>query len=346
MSHIFGDDVKNLAMAFLIVTSACFVASCGGGGGSGSVNGGGSTFTDLKARDATFSAEAVLDTWLMKVDAHGDNFNFYLYTPENYTTAGNTAYPVVIVLHGDDGSTAVSPQLTPQLLRQGPLAPLAVSDTKLDAAARPALNSHIRNAFVIYPKIPKVERNGLSDPLGYWNPNAINKIVDYVSQNYRIDKQRLYVTGLSLGSWGTFHYARTNPDKVAAIAPISAGLEQMWGGAQLKGMPIWLFHSFNDPVVSLNSAIVPSLATLTAGVDFMQAYPHRDGNKQLPAPGDYTVSYSDQAGRGPWNLGSSNASGVINFTLYAGGGHNAWDRTYANSAMWDWMFSKVNTRLQ
>ena len=56
-----------------------------------------------------------------------------------------------------------------------------------------------------------------------WDPEALNALLDEMMSRYRVDKERVYLTGLSMGGYGTWTLAAAHPDKFAAIAPICGG---------------------------------------------------------------------------------------------------------------------------
>lgn len=286
--------------------------------------------------DGGFTRRAVFDPWLLAIDAHGQTFNFYLYVPDDYAPSG-PGYPLLIALHGDSGDRTYRAGPTPANLSFGPLEPLYVSDTTLDPSGRSRLNPHVRGSFVVYPKVPQIDET-FTSRLGYWNPEALDQIIDYVSASYRIDGDRLYVTGLSMGGGGTFHYARSRPGRAAAIVPICNGLYQGSGTEPLRGLPLWLFHNFDDAIVPYRTHINPTLESLMNVADVMEGYPFTNGTQA--AGNDYTVSYDPQRGRGPWQPGTVPPTGLITYTLYRSGGHDAWTRTYANDDMWAWLYSQ------
>jgi predicted peptidase len=284
-----------------------------------------------------FTQQAVFDPWLLAIDAHSQTFNFYLYVPDDYAPS-RAAYPLLLALHGDNGDRTYLAGPTPAELSFGPLEPLYVSDTTLDPGGRSRLNPHVRGSFVVYPKVPRIDETFMSR-LGYWNPDALDQIIDYVAARYRIDANRLYVTGPSMGGGGTFHYARSRPGRASAIVPICNGLYQGQGAEQLRGLPIWLFHSFDDTTVPYRTDINPTLEALMPGVaDVMEGYPFTNGSQA--ANDDYTVSYDPLRGRGPWQPGTAFPTGLITYTLYRSGGHDAWTRTYANDDMWAWLYAQ------
>jgi predicted peptidase len=283
-----------------------------------------------------YTQTPVLGSWLLKVDTHGDTFNFYLYIPDDYDQTTDE-YPLLFALHGDNGDRSFYADPVPAHLSFGPLKPLYVSDTTLNPAGRANLNSHIKKSFVVYPKVPQIDETYQSR-LGYWNPDAIDQIVEYLQKNYRIDRNRLYITGLSMGGGGTFLYASMKPGSAAAIIPICNGLPPSQNVNKIKGLPIWLFHCFDDSVVPYKTSICPTVNAIMNVSNVMTGYPFTHTNQA--AADDYTRCYDQTAGIGPWQQGVVSPNGSFTFTLYRTGGHDAWTRTYANDAVWDWLYSQ------
>lgn len=76
-------------------------------------------------------------------------------------------------------------------------------------------------------------------------------LIDHISTVYRVDAQKIYVTGLSMGGYGTWELAKKYPDRFAAAAPICGG-GSIKGIERLKDVPVWAFHGEKDDVVPLD----------------------------------------------------------------------------------------------
>jgi len=83
-----------------------------------------------------------------------------------------------------------------------------------------------------------------------WNPDTLNALLDDIVRHYRVDKHRIYLTGLSMGGFGTWALAAAHPEKFAAIAPICGGGDPA-DARKLVGLPIWVFHGGKDQVVPI-----------------------------------------------------------------------------------------------
>jgi len=114
---------------------------------------------------------------------------------------------------------------------------------------------------------PKLVENGKQFPFilvspqcarGDWwssKPLELMALVDEISEKYKVDESRVYLTGLSMGGFGTWMLAAYAPERFAAIIPICGGGEVLATRA-LRNMPTWVFHGAKDPVVPLTRSEV------------------------------------------------------------------------------------------
>lgn len=83
----------------------------------------------------------------------------------------------------------------------------------------------------------------------------LNFFLDLMLKKYRIDPERVYLTGASMGGYGTWHWAVRNPGRFAAIAPICGGGEPEKAKA-LSKKPIWVFHGDKDDIIPISESKV------------------------------------------------------------------------------------------
>lgn len=85
---------------------------------------------------------------------------------------------------------------------------------------------------------------------GCWlnEADALNALLDEVSATYAVDTDRIYLTGLSMGGYGTWYLATKYPERFAAIVPIASGGDPEKACA-LKDVPVWAFHGAKDDVI-------------------------------------------------------------------------------------------------
>jgi len=103
----------------------------------------------------------------------------------------------------------------------------------------------------------------------FWNPEQMAKLVDHVANTYSADPKRLYVTGLSMGGFGTWNLLAEYPGKFAAAIPICGGGNPE-AAEKMKGTPIWVFHGAKDSAVSIakSEAMVDALKKVQGNVKF------------------------------------------------------------------------------
>ncbi len=97
---------------------------------------------------------------------------------------------------------------------------------------------------------------------------SLKKFIDKMAEAYNADKSRIYLTGLSMGGFGTWYTSMAYPDMFAAIAPCCGG-GMPWNAAVLT-MPVWAFHGDCDNVVFPSNTIdmIESLRKTNSNVKF------------------------------------------------------------------------------
>ncbi|NOX55546.1 MAG: prolyl oligopeptidase family serine peptidase [Planctomycetes bacterium] len=146
---------------------------------------------------------------------------YLIYLPLQYEK--RDAWPLLLFLHGS-GERGNDLE---RVKRHGP--------PKLIAAGK-----HFP-FIVVSPQCPKGQ---------WWQPVELIALLDYLVKNYKIDEDRIYVTGLSMGGFGTWALAAYRPHRFAALAPICGGGEVYWA-EDLAHLPIWAFHGAKDRGVPL-----------------------------------------------------------------------------------------------
>ena len=93
----------------------------------------------------------------------------------------------------------------------------------------------------------------------------INAFIDKVCDYFQADLTRVYLTGLSMGGFGTWYTAMAFPEKFAAIVPVCGG-GMPWNAGVLT-MPVWAFHGMEDDLVLPSNTIDMVNALKKAGRD-------------------------------------------------------------------------------
>ncbi len=112
------------------------------------------------------------------------------------------------------------------------------------------LDSINRLSYPTYLLIPQCPPGKL------WTTNSVtidlSILIDSLSNAENIDKKRIYITGLSMGGFGTWNMIAKYPAKFAAAIPICGG--DVKSANLLKELPIWAFHGAKDTIVSVNQS--------------------------------------------------------------------------------------------
>ncbi len=164
---------------------------------------------------------------------------YLLYLPEGYEANSTQIWPLIIFLHGwgDRGDNLfLLAKASPFMMirEKGPL-PCII--------AAPILN--VSGSYRSFPQ------------------EYMDGVLKEILMNYRIDKKRIYLTGLSIGGEATYRFALHQPDTFAAIAPL-AGFDARYYPAagfvpstepleRLKNLPVWAIHGSDDMVVPLKA---------------------------------------------------------------------------------------------
>jgi predicted peptidase len=103
----------------------------------------------------------------------------------------------------------------------------------------------------------------------WWEPLELAALLDDLVEKYKVDKDRIYLTGLSMGGFGTWSLAAYQPDRFAAIVPICGGGEAM-SAKRIAHIPAWVFHGGKDPAVPLDRSqkMVDALKKTGSAVKF------------------------------------------------------------------------------
>ena len=165
--------------------------------------------------------------------------------PPDYATNPTKKYPVLFFLHGSGETGNGSPSELQKVKAHGP--PLLIENGHNMCFT---VNGVEECFIVISPQ--------LANGIGGWWTSILNDFFNYVlngPQNYRIDKNRVYLTGLSLGGWGTYIGAGdpSVPDIFAAAAPVSAFGNGNGCTISARKIPMWGFHGESDGTISYSN---------------------------------------------------------------------------------------------
>lgn len=180
---------------------------------------------------ATLTFFALGNGWLLAKDEPGTQqparldtqvgvqLGYLVYLPKDYED--RESWPLLLFLHGagerGEDLEQVKKHGPPKLIAQGEAFPFVV----------------------ISPQCPSGR---------WWEPTELVALLDEIASKYKVDPDRVYVTGLSMGGFGTWRLAFFAPDRFAALAPICGGGEKYWS-REIAHLPIWAFHGAKDTLI-------------------------------------------------------------------------------------------------
>jgi predicted peptidase len=216
---------------------------------------------------------------------------YYTYAPDDWSAA--RAWPVIVFLHGS--AERGHDPIAPTRVGLGPL-------LRARSGAFPAV--------VVFPQAPPGTMWGMPA-----NNAAVLRILDEVIARYHGDPTRVYLTGNSLGGYGTFFLGALHPERFAALVPICGGVrgrapsrdapfadvpedrraEEV--ARRIGDTPTWIFHGARDRVVPVS------------------------GSREMYRAMQKT-------------------SHDVRYTEFPELGHRSWDRGYAMPGLFEWLLAQ------
>lgn len=148
------------------------------------------------------------------------------YLPKGYDAEPERKWPLLIFLHGagerGDDLDAVKVHGPPKLAEAGKKFPF----------------------IVVAPQCPKDS---------WWSWQPVMPLIEELEKTLRVDSNRIYLTGLSMGGYGTWNLATRYPEKFAAVAPICGG-GVPYLTKRIPKLPVWAFHGGKDAVVAVSES--------------------------------------------------------------------------------------------
>ena len=177
--------------------------------------------------------------------------DFLLSLPEGYDKDTTQRWPLVLFLHGS-GESGTDLE---KIKVHGP--------PKLVAAGK---------------KFPFILVSPQAQHPFDWEPDNLFHLLEHIKSTYRINPDRIYLTGLSMGGFGTWALAMKHPEAFAAIIPICGGGDttDTW---KLRHTPIWCFHGALDHVVPVarDSQMIAAVRQYNPSAQFT-VYPDLEHN--------------------------------------------------------------------
>ncbi len=187
-----------------------------------------------------------------------EKLSYYLYYPEEYQDEPDEKFPILLFLHGGgesgDSLVAIKRNGPPKLIVEGKKFPF----------------------LILAPQNPY--------PKKWWNTRALKQLLDTVVANNRIDKNRIYLTGLSRGGGAAWEMAVQYPETFAALAVVCGMTPLPYASWINKDMPIWVFHGEEDESIPISESetMVDKLKEMGYSVKFTK-YPGVGHNSWIQA---------------------------------------------------------------
>lgn len=202
---------------------------------------------------------------------------YLVWLPEGYGEDRDRRYPLIYFLHGsgddDYDSTFVVSFGLPAVLALGEQ-PDDFEFVVVSPQAAPGTNWHLGN-----------------------QPEVVDALLEEILDTYLLDPDRVYLTGLSMGGYGSWHIASHNPERYAAMASLSgSGYQQAQTppaefACRLTDVPVWVIHGGQDMIAQYDEVIsqVEAWEALCGTEVKLTTYPD-EGHF-----GTYEIAYRDPA---------------------------------------------------
>ena len=200
-----------------------------------------SSLTDLRAQENQGISRQSKQKFVSNEEPQ-KNIDYLLYLPENYYGKTGESFPLLLFLHGA-GERGNDLEMVKQ---QGP--PMLVE------------KGHSFPFILVSPQCPVGKG---------WDKEILYLLIKDIFRKYKIDKKRVYLTGLSMGGFGAWDLAYEHPELFAAMIPICGGAFP-YQAQKIRNIPTWVFHGAKDTVVPLirSQEMVDALSKAGGNVKF------------------------------------------------------------------------------
>lgn len=196
-------------------------------------------------------------------------------------------------------------------------------------------------AFVVSPQLV----NGDDTWVGGRIQNSLLALIDQLERNYPIDTSRIYVVGLSIGSFGAWQLVERSR-KTFAAALFDSGGGYAYSIAPMAHFPLWNIQSLDDDTVSYFTSIDAAAALKKAGAKIV----HRQYPGNLPLPD------AEAAAQAQWDAAKEAHTNSL-FTSFAPGTtgmpgqpaigpHASWTDVFRNPVYLSWLFAQSKPPLK
>jgi MYXO-CTERM domain-containing protein len=257
---------------------------------------------------------------------------FVEYLPPGYT-GGTQPEALVVFFHGlgQSGAGTDATDLLDAMTAHGPLQQIR------NAGTGPHRFRSTQRAILLAPR----------NPSGLWNASLAGSFFTWARMRYRVDPDRIYLTGLSAGGGPTWTVPKDHPGLVAATVPICP-VQQVWpvtaaDAVDYRNVAVWAFHGFGDPTVPREesirwmNAIGQAVSRDPMFASVMTGYPYSTGLQS--ATTDQTAAWTPAGYVWRTGIGTNVVSGW-RYTLFNRNDHFVWPDVYTNDDVWNWLFAQ------
>lgn len=157
-----------------------------------------------------------------------EKLRYYLYFPQDYEDHKNKNFGLLLFLHGGgdagDSLSKIKSSGPPKLIADGKQFPF----------------------LILAPQHPHEKK--------WWNTRAVMQLLDTIVAHNRVDKKRIYLTGLSRGGGAAWELAVQYPEKFAALAVVCGMAPVPYAAWIDRKMPIWVFHGEKDKSIPISES--------------------------------------------------------------------------------------------
>ncbi len=173
--------------------------------------------------------------------------DYLIYLPQKYSSDTLKSWPLLMYLYGGLGESSIE-------------------GLKMDFFPSKIISGK-EYPFVIVTPLKNTR---------LWNVDILNFLLNDILENYRIEENKIYLSGHSMGGYASWEWAFNSPDRFAAIIPVSGcstenNIANPW---KLRNLAIWIFHGDADQIVEIdcNQRIFDKLKSYGANPKFTK-YP-------------------------------------------------------------------------
>ncbi len=168
---------------------------------------------------------------------------YYESLPVDYSSNPTKKYPLLVFIHGKGELGDGSASQLPRVMSNGPAR--LINQGKFPSTFK--VNGDNYSFIVISPQFSTDKYSS--------SPAAINDVINYCIQKYRVDEERIYITGLSMGGGFAWRVISTYPERIAAglmVCGATNYTQERVDKIVEANLPVWATHNSGDGTVPVS----------------------------------------------------------------------------------------------